>query len=108
MFTSGLIFWYSTRQASINGNGKLAPAPLSSILCSATEFPKGMQMTVKNADNNNNINKPARIVKFCVLVRFSDIDYSSSHEEEVFMATPHDLHVLYSEIRNQSKKWKGE
>ncbi|HWS20697.1 MAG TPA: hypothetical protein VN239_08390 [Nitrososphaera sp.] len=65
-------------------------------------------MTVKNADNNNNINKPARIVKFCVSVRFSDIEYSSSHEEEVFMATPHDLHVLYSEIRNQSKKWKGE
>ena len=101
MFTSGLIFWYSTRQVSINGNGKVAPAPLSSIHCSATEFPKGMKMTVKNADNNNNnINKPARIVKFCFPVRFSDIDYSSSHEERVFMAIPRDLRVLYSEIRN--------
>jgi hypothetical protein len=100
MFISGLIFWYSTRQVSINGNGKVAPAPLSSILCSAIEFPNGMKMPIKNADNNN-INIPARTVKFVILARFVDIDYNSSQKEEAFMVSPHDLHILYSDIKEK-------
>jgi hypothetical protein len=95
-----LIFWYSTRQASINGNGKVAPAPLRSILCPAIEFPNGMKMPVKNADNNN-ITKPARTAKFCVLTHFADIDYRSSQEEEAFMASPHDLRILYSNMKER-------
>src|ERR671910_1140694 len=105
MFISGLIFWYSTRQASINGNGKVAPAPLRSILCSALEFPSGMKMPVKNADNNN-VSKPARIVKFRILTRLADMDYSSSQEQEAFMASPYDLRILYSNIKE--KLWRSE
>src|SRR5215218_2909190 len=98
MFTSGLIFWYSTRQVSINGNGKVAPAPLSSILCWAVEFPNGMKTPIKNADNNNS-SMPARIARFCILAHFTGIGYSSSQGNEAFMASPYNLRILYSNIK---------
>jgi hypothetical protein len=53
-----------------------------------------MKMLVKNADNNNNINKPARIGKYCFPVRFSDIDYTGSHEEG-FLWLLHMISVFY-------------
>ncbi len=57
-----------------------------------------MKMPVKNADNNN-ISTPAKTAKFRVLAHFADIDYSSSQEEEAFMASPHDLRILYRHIK---------
>jgi hypothetical protein len=59
-----------------------------------------MKMPIKNADNNN-INRPARVVKFIILARFADIDYGSSQEEEAFMASPYDLRILYSNIKEK-------
>src|ERR671917_1093233 len=107
MLISGLILWYSTRQASINGNGKVAPAPLSSILCVAIEFPSGMKVPIKNADDNNNnntIDTFESVLKSTILARFEDIDYSSSQGQEAFMASPHDLCILYSNPKKRTER----
>ena len=57
-------------------------------------------MPVKNADNNN-ITTPARTAKFCVRTHFADMDYRGSQEDGAFMASPHDLHILYSNIKEK-------
>ena len=41
------------------------------------------------------------VAKFIILARFADIDYSSSQEEEAFMASPYDLRILYSNIKEK-------
>src|ERR671923_2856492 len=107
MFTSGLIFWYSTRQVSINGNGKVAPAPLSSILCWAVEFSNGIKTPIKNTDNSNN-SMPARIARFCILAHLVGIGYSSPKKVR-FLWLVHIISVFYIVIsRNREDKGAAE
>ncbi len=68
-----------------------------------------MKVPIKNADdnnnNNNNIDTFESVLKSTILARFGDIDYSSSQGQEAFMASPHDLCILYS---NQKKRIKSQ
>ena len=63
-----------------------------------------MKVPIKNADDNNNNNDDndtfESVLKSTILARFGDIDDSSSQGQEAFMASPHDLCILYS---NQQK-----
>ncbi len=66
-----------------------------------------MKVPIKNADNNNNNNNDTfeSVLKFTILVHFGDIDYTSSQGQEAFMASPHDLCILYS---NQKKRIESQ
>ena len=63
-----------------------------------------MKVPIKNADdnnNNNNIDTFESVLKSTILARFEDIDYSSSQGQEAFMASPHDLCILYSNRKRE-------
>ncbi len=68
-----------------------------------------MKAPIKNVDDNNNNNNDDDIfeseLKFTILASFGDIDYSSSQGQEAFMASPHDLRILYS---NQKKRIESQ
>ena len=67
-----------------------------------------MKVPIKNAyDNNNNDDNDTyeSVLKSTILARFGDIDDSSSQGQEAFMASPHDLCILYS---NQQKRIESQ
>lgn len=103
MLISGLIFWYSTRQASINGNGKVAPAPLSSILCVALEFSNGSKVPIKSETNSNdNVDAFKRALGFGILTFFGGIGIVIRKDKRLLWLVPM-ISVFYIAIRKENR-----